>query len=282
MNEPLSQSQLGMQIIIYLLFSSLSYYLGRRFGIWKKKAPPSQGGSVCALLIGVAIVIGSAFVTGSVFTQIYKSQNFNELLKSPLFFSIFQSLYLFLSLILLGILLRFKKLGLWNVSSRFGALKEFGFGALSLIFVLPFVNLVNMIVKFFLGLFGLNVESKQEVLSILENASKTPLACSLMLLSIVVLVPVVEEILFRGLIQGWLKRRLGLKWGLSFSILIFTAAHFSFSHGLGNIEILLTLLVIAFFLTITYENRGTLWASLGLHSSFNALTSIAVIAQLGA
>ena len=153
--------------------------------------------------------------------------------------------------------------------------------ALSLIFVLPFVNLVNMIVKFFLGLFGLNVESKQEVLSILENASKTPLACSLMLLSIVVLVPVVEEILFRGLIQGWLKRRLGLKWGLSFSILIFTAAHFSFSHGLGNIEILLTLLVIAFFLTITYENRGTLWASLGLHSSFNALTSIVVIAQLG-
>ncbi len=235
MNEPLSQFQLGVQVIIFFVLSAISLYFGRRFGIWKKKGPPSSSGSVWTIFFGVLSVIGSAFIVGFIFERYLDLKNFNELVKDPLYFSIFQCIYLLASLIYLGLLSYLNKLGLWKTSSPLLALKEFGFGMLSLIFIIPFVNLANSLIKLILTFFKVNILAKQDVLALLENTSKYPLACVLMLISIVVLVPLVEEILFRGLIQSWLRKKLGVALGLSLSVLVFTIAHFSMSHGLANI-----------------------------------------------
>jgi uncharacterized protein len=282
MNEPESLSQVGQQLLFSFFLSGLSYYLGKRWGIWNQKISPPKGGVIWHLIIGIVIVIGSAALTGLAYSFIFKDENLKTSLENPLYLTWYQFIYLFLSLLLLTFLLKISSLNLWSVSHSQRRVSEFAYGILALIFTIPFVMFMNALAKLGLGLFGVFLDPRQGVLLLLEEAAKDPLSCILMTVSIVFLVPAVEEIIFRGLIQNWLKRKIGAKWGLPLSIILFTLAHFSVAQGLDNIEILATLLVVSFFLTLLYEKRGTLWAPYGLHVAFNALTSITVIIQSGA
>lgn len=282
MNEPESLSQIGQQLLFSFFLSGFSYYLGKRWGIWDRKIPPPKGGAIWHLIIGIVIVMGSAALTGLAYSYIFEDQNLKIILEKTLYFTWYQFIYLSLSLLLLALLLTTSSLHLWGIGPSQKRVSEFAYGILALVFTIPYVTFMNALAKFGLGLFDVFLAPKQDVLIALELAAKDPLACVLMIVSVVILVPAVEEIIFRGLIQNWLKRKMGVKWGLSLSIIIFTMAHFSVAQGLNNIEILATLLVVSFFLTLLYEKRGTLWAPYGLHVAFNALTSITVIIQSGA
>jgi membrane protease YdiL (CAAX protease family) len=80
----------------------------------------------------------------------------------------------------------------------------------------------------------------------------------------IVLVPVAEEMLFRGILYAWLKRlrfpQLAL-WGTS---LVFAIVHL-------NLAIFLPLLVLALCLALLYEFTDNLLAPIMAHSCFNAL-----------
>jgi membrane protease YdiL (CAAX protease family) len=83
----------------------------------------------------------------------------------------------------------------------------------------------------------------------------------------VVLVPVAEEVLFRGILYPWIKNlgypRLAI-WGTS---LIFAIVHF-------NMQGIPALFLLAVILTLLYERTGNLLAPIAAHSLFNGLNLI--------
>jgi membrane protease YdiL (CAAX protease family) len=80
----------------------------------------------------------------------------------------------------------------------------------------------------------------------------------------VVLAPVAEEVLFRGIIYTWIKN-LGFPqlaiWGTS---LLFAIMHF-------NVQGIPALFLLALILTLLYEKTGNLLAPIAAHSLFNGL-----------
>ena len=85
------------------------------------------------------------------------------------------------------------------------------------------------------------------------------------MLAVAVIPALCEEALFRGLIQGVLKRRLGGK-GILIAALIFAALHFRW-------EALPALLAVGLVLGLTYDRRG-FWASVLLHGLYNAVVVV--------
>lgn len=92
-------------------------------------------------------------------------------------------------------------------------------------------------------------------------------------LGVIILVPILEELLFRGLLQSWLKLKIGrMGWAIALTSLIFALFHYSTSQGFTNIELLSSLFLLSCFLGYLYERQHSLWASIGLHGFFNAMS----------
>ncbi len=82
------------------------------------------------------------------------------------------------------------------------------------------------------------------------------------------LAPISEEILFRGLLFGWMRDRLGIGPGVVLSALAFYLAHFWSLQPLH--------LVLGVVLALLYERSGSLWPAIVLHGTFNLAAVFAV------
>lgn len=89
----------------------------------------------------------------------------------------------------------------------------------------------------------------------------------LMAVTVVVLAPVCEEVLFRGYIYGATKRFTDRFFACLFSAILFSVVHY-------NINAMLPLLFLAIILTLAYELTGSLWAPISIHALFNASTLV--------
>lgn len=97
-------------------------------------------------------------------------------------------------------------------------------------------------------------------------------------LGVVLIVPIAEELLFRGFLQSWLKEKFkDTKKGIVLASIVFAFFHFSPSQGISNIELISSLFVLSCFLGFIYERQKSLWASIGLHAFFNAMSLIMII-----
>lgn len=94
---------------------------------------------------------------------------------------------------------------------------------------------------------------------------------------LVVVVPVMEELLFRGFLQTWLKQKWGRTKAIVLTSLTFSAFHFSATQGLNNIELLISLFVLSCFLGFLYERQESLLAPITLHATFNAVSILAIL-----
>ena len=85
--------------------------------------------------------------------------------------------------------------------------------------------------------------------------------------------PVVEEVMFRGLLYGWLRSRMPVALAVVVSAALFSVAHV--------IPVLLpALFVVGLTLAVAYELSGSLWIAILLHSLQNSLAVIAIFAAL--
>jgi len=152
-----------------------------------------------------------------------------------------------------------------------------GMGILTCLISYPFVLLVGLISKYIsLKLWG-TVEVEQVAVKQLELSMGKPVLFILMVLAVVFIVPFAEELLFRGFFQNFFKRRFGRNWAIALSTIVFSLAHFAKSQGAGNFQLIFSLAVLAFFLGFIYERQRTLWASYGLHMTFNAWNILMII-----
>lgn len=112
----------------------------------------------------------------------------------------------------------------------------------------------------------------------LKSSLADPVLFGLVVMSITTIVPVVEEFLFRALLQSWLKEKLPNRiWAVMVTSLIFAFFHFSSSQGISNIELLFSLFILSCFLGFIYEKQQSLWAPIGLHAFFNTMSILMII-----
>lgn len=79
----------------------------------------------------------------------------------------------------------------------------------------------------------------------------------------------VEEVLFRGMLYGWLRQRRGIAVAAIISALLFTAAHF-YIFAAGPI-FALEMTVLAVLLALLYETSRSLWPGILCHALHNVL-----------
>jgi len=84
-------------------------------------------------------------------------------------------------------------------------------------------------------------------------------------ISVIVIAPIVEEMVFRGYLYTATKRFTDRFFAAIITSLLFGVVHF-------NIGALLPLIFLALLLSASYELTGSLWAPISIHALFNATT----------
>jgi membrane protease YdiL (CAAX protease family) len=101
-----------------------------------------------------------------------------------------------------------------------------------------------------------------------------------MVLIVIFLAPLVEEVLFRGLVFGGLRTRSRvLAYGVS--CILFALVHV-WQFVLVNCDLTYFLLMVQYLapgvvLAWAYDHSGSLWTSIGLHALANALSVWAIL-----
>jgi membrane protease YdiL (CAAX protease family) len=98
----------------------------------------------------------------------------------------------------------------------------------------------------------------------------TTLTIALAVLSMVILGPIVEELIFRGLLFGALAPRLGVLASALITALIFGAVH-------GDLVLFPTLAALGFVAALAYAATGNLWVPITLHMLNNALGAVFLV-----
>lgn len=157
-----------------------------------------------------------------------------------------------------------------------------GMGLVSYIIAIPAVNFMATTIDIFVYLLhGVEQIPDQQAVNYLKSAMMGPFTFLIAILSIIVLAPVLEELLFRGFLQNWLKRYLGRIGSITATAFIFASFHYSMSQGIGNLSIIGSLFILAFFLGFIYEREQNLLASITLHAAFNSISTLSLFLYQG-
>ena len=262
-------------IILLTLIGFVTTRIAYQLGYFKKSTYSKPQVRFVNLLIVFAIYLGFLFVVPIILAIL-----FNQLLVTHQLLLQFIAMVAMISLLLLYVQTdRFKVMtvALKNPESSSSVLKDIAIGIASWAVAYPWVTVMNQICSFFLKLvFNYEVTDQVAVRYLRENLDTKEKMFSA-LLTIVVVAPIVEEIIFRGTLQQWLKRFLPLKFAIGLSALAFSCFHFSSMQGLGNFALIPSLFVLACFLGYNYERQGSIYASVGLHITFNLISTLQIL-----
>jgi membrane protease YdiL (CAAX protease family) len=125
------------------------------------------------------------------------------------------------------------------------------------VMILPLVHLAN---------------AHQQVVDDLDNAGGAKLAVFAVVA--VVIAPVCEELLFRGLLLQSLRRRMSPEWAVIVQALVFALAHPMLSPTVGDVAVVPALYLLGAISGVIAARRGDLSASIMLHVGFNLLTTL--------
>jgi membrane protease YdiL (CAAX protease family) len=146
------------------------------------------------------------------------------------------------------------------------------YGLMALIVAIP----LTFLTKYLVMTLGGFEETKQTLVKQFELLKNQPFLFFTLGTLIALLPPLIEEILFRGFLQSYLKAKWGSKLAIILTAIIFTLFHFEIGLGIGNVEILTSLFVMALFLSFIKEKFQSLWAPIGMHMGFNAFSVLMV------
>jgi membrane protease YdiL (CAAX protease family) len=120
---------------------------------------------------------------------------------------------------------------------------------------------VGLAVSVLLHVLGLPVQEQAWVVDLLADRDEL----IRLVPWIVFIVPLSEEVFFRGYVFRLLRRRAGLRVGLIVSSALFALVHFNPSGAVVYFG-------IGLLLALAYERTGSLWAPVAGHATHNALT----------
>jgi uncharacterized protein len=96
------------------------------------------------------------------------------------------------------------------------------------------------------------------------------------IIGVAIVAPVVEEIVFRGMVFGWLRGRLPLVWAV-----VISAALFSLEHiGFLQVTLFLPIFSTGIVLAILYHHARSVWPTVLVHGSFNLIATLVLFSAL--
>lgn len=177
---------------------------------------------------------------------------------------------------LLGIFFYFKYHQIQTLFDSKGPLYDIWMGILSWFIAFPSALLFSQIMVIVLtDFFGYTLQDQSAVLHMKKSLEHPDLFMATML-AVVFVVPILEEIIFRGYLQTSLRKYLSPVPSILISSILFAWFHFSWNQGINNVNILLSLFVLALFLGFLRERQGNLLPSIALHSTFNAISVLMI------
>jgi len=147
---------------------------------------------------------------------------------------------------------------------RISFLRTLSTGAILLFFAYPLILWSDIIAQ---RLFG-GGSSRQNIVEFFSG-SRTLEQRIMIIVFAIAIAPVIEEFLFRFFLYNVIKRYLGRLVGVTFSALLFAAAHAHFPS-------FVPLFVLGSCFAIAYEWTGSLLVAMTMHSLFNSLTLTAL------
>lgn len=111
----------------------------------------------------------------------------------------------------------------------------------------------------------------------LKNLRNNPWLFWTFVTMVVTVVPVLEELLFRGFFQNYFITIFGKLGAVFTTSVIFTGFHYASQQGITNIELLSGLFVFSFMIGIVYLKFGSLFAAISMHATFNALSVVLML-----
>jgi membrane protease YdiL (CAAX protease family) len=151
--------------------------------------------------------------------------------------------------------------------------RDFLKGALRLAFVYPVILIMlGIIVLIGQHFYGPHWEiEKHEELEVLSKFSDWPFRILVIFMTVVV-APIFEEMLFRGLIQTMFRNYVGPWIAICGTAILFAAAH-------ANVEHMPALFCLAVALGYAYERSGSIFQSMSMHALFNGIAIFLTILQ---
>ncbi len=151
-------------------------------------------------------------------------------------------------------------------------LKHFLKGLLYCILVYPIVMTIVQGVHLAVDWYGIKPVQEQVALAQLKGLQNHPWLFWSFAVAIVTLVPLVEEFLFRGLVQNYLSNRIGALAAIVVTSILFAFFHYSALQGATNIELMVGLFIYSYCIGLFYMREGSLWTPIAMHALFNAFT----------
>ncbi len=149
------------------------------------------------------------------------------------------------------------------------SLQVIGFGVLGLVVCWPIVTMTSevsgLVHQYFTGEPSPIVA--HQTLERLASANPSDPWRAVMIFAVVALAPIIEEVIYRGAIQGCLRGFVRSPWlAIVLSAILFGAMHIGTAAGIA----IPGLMVFGLGLGIVYERTGTLLAPMIMHGLFNA------------
>lgn len=165
----------------------------------------------------------------------------------------------------------------WNSGGHrfFGKLKSAVIGVLSWLIAYPWVVIIGQVMAaIFIFYYNQPLpEIEQEMVKHLKGIEGEKALFYLTIAAVVFVVPITEELLFRGFLQNWLKQLTSVSWAVVLSSILFASLHYAQDQELANWHIVTALFVVSCFLGYVYERQKTLWAPIALHITVNGVST---------
>jgi membrane protease YdiL (CAAX protease family) len=277
--------ELAKFTLIFLIANGIAYFAGF-YRLQKPEKRVALDGKT--VFVSFAIYVGTMMILAPLLNQLAYhlggKERYSIASQPAAMTGWIQLLSLTLVLFLLFFFCRTRDLSVmktvWKDPSRPGSrsiIYDFGLGILSWLISFPLVLIIGQLSDLLLfHLFGVQTY-EQVAVRYLKTSFPSPSLLFVALTTILLAAPVIEEFLFRGLLQTWFKRYLGSKAAILLSALCFALFHLAPSQGIGNISLGLSLFGFACFLGFLYERQGSLFATIGLHMTFNAVSTFRIL-----
>lgn len=157
------------------------------------------------------------------------------------------------------------------------SLKDLGLGIITVAMSSPIIACFNEIGKLITTFIFQLHPSEQLATKYIRLSESSPYLLSIAIFSIVIAAPILEEFIFRGLIQTFFKSKLGFNRALFLSSLLFAIFHLSPSQGASQFSIIPPLFILGLYLGFLYERQHSLIAPISLHMTFNSISVMRIV-----
>lgn len=156
------------------------------------------------------------------------------------------------------------------VTGKSGGWRKWLKGVFLGIFFVPVILLATWVIGVIISLVNPEGRAPQVALEILSRLRGEGILFWVLLLSIVFIVPYVEEMLFRGFLQGFFNGLVHPTLSIVLTSAAFALFHYSPSQKSSNFEIMIGLFVFSLLSSKIRIKEDSIYASIGMHGGFNA------------